>query len=65
VQGQLCREKLNVTIETECGHCRQPLRLEVDSDLNFRVEAEPAHPLVFVPLMNLRKLDEPSIIDAF
>jgi len=65
VQGQLRREKLTVHIETECGHCHTPLHLEVDSDLNYRVQEAHAAPMLFVPMMNLRKLDDPSIIDAF
>ena len=65
MQGQLRQEKLTVQIDSECGHCHQPLHLEVDSDLNYRVQEADAAPLIFVPMMNLRKLDEPSIIDAF
>jgi hypothetical protein len=65
VQGQLRQEKLNVTIETKCGHCQAPLHLEVDSELNFRVQEAEADPLVFVPKVNFQKLDDPSIIDAF
>ncbi len=65
MHGQLRREKLSVHIATECGHCHEPLHLEVDSDLTYRVEEASAAPLLFVPLMNLRKLKGPSIIDAF
>jgi hypothetical protein len=65
VQGQLRHEKLTVEIETECGHCHAPLHLTVDSDLNYAVREAQAAPLLFVPLMNLRKLKDPSIIDAF
>jgi hypothetical protein len=65
VQGQLRKEKLIVSIQTECGHCHTPLHPEVDSDLNFRVQEPQAAPLVFVPMMNFQKLDDPSIIDAF
>ena len=65
MQGQLRREKLAVHIDTECGHCHTPLHLDVDSDLNYSVQEAAAAPLLFVPLMNLRKLDDPSIIDAF
>jgi hypothetical protein len=39
--------------------------MEIDSDLTIRVEDEGADPLVFVPMVNFRKLAEPSIIDAF
>jgi hypothetical protein len=65
VQGQLRQEKLTVSIQTECGHCHMPLHLEVDSELNFRVQEPQASPLVFVPRVNFQKLDDPSIIDAF
>ena len=65
MQGQLRQEKLTVTIATECGHCHTPLHLEVDSELNFRVQEDRAEPLVFVPMVNFQKLDDPSIIDAF
>ncbi|MGB8213954.1 MAG: hypothetical protein WCE68_10390 [Anaerolineales bacterium] len=65
MQGQLRQEKLTVQIESECGHCHTPLHLRVDSDLNFHVQEAQAVPLLFVPMMNLRKLDDPSIIDAF
>jgi len=65
VQGQLRHEKLTVQIDTECGHCQAPLHLEIDSNLKYRVSEATAAPLLFVPLMNLRKLKDPSIIDAF
>jgi hypothetical protein len=65
VQGQLRQEKLSVSIQTECGHCHKPLNLEIDSELNFEVQEPEAAPLVFVPMVNFQKLDDPSIIDAF
>lgn len=65
VQGQLGGTSLSVSVETECGHCHAPLHLEIDSDLNFRVREERAKPMVFVPLVDFAKLDDPSIIDAF
>jgi len=65
VQGQLRQEKLTVSIQSECGHCHKPLNLEIDSDLNFHVQEPQAAPLVFVPMVNFQKLDDPSIIDAF
>jgi hypothetical protein len=38
--------------------------IEVDSDLQYRVEGE-ADPLIFIPLVNFEKLKDPSIIDPF
>jgi hypothetical protein len=65
VQGHLREDHLSVTIETECGHCQRPLHLEIDSDLECRVLEKGANPLVFVPLVDFSKLEDPSIIDAF
>lgn len=65
VQGRLRGETLSFAIQTECGHCQQPLHLEIDSDLTYRVVEEGAEPLIYVPLLDLQKLDEPSIIDSF
>ncbi|MFQ5604885.1 MAG: hypothetical protein ACE5HS_16570 [bacterium] len=49
VQGQLRKEKLSVIIETECACCAQPMRFELDSDLNYRFHLPGAQPLVFEP----------------
>lgn len=65
VQGQLRGEKLSFTIESECGHCHLPLHIEIDSDLNYRVAEADAKPVIYAPLVDLQKLQEPSIIGAF
>jgi hypothetical protein len=65
VQGQLRGEDLSFTIETSCAHCGEPIHIEIDSDLSYRVVEEGAAPLIRVPMVDLAKLDDPSIIDAF
>jgi hypothetical protein len=65
VQGQLHREPLSFHIETACGHCGQKLELDIDSQLNYRVLQPGAEPLVFAPLVDFKKLKDPSIIDGF
>jgi hypothetical protein len=65
VQGQLRAEKISFVIDTECGHCQQPLQIEIDSQLNHKVVQPEAEPMVYVPMLDLEKLDEPSIIDSF
>jgi hypothetical protein len=65
VQGQLRAENLSFAIQTECAHCHQPIRLEMDSRLNYRILSEGATPLIFVPMVDFGKLTDPSIIDAF
>jgi hypothetical protein len=65
VQGQLREEPLTFVIETECAHCQQPLRLEFDGDLNYRIVERGAQPLISVPMVDIGKLEDPNIIDAF
>jgi hypothetical protein len=65
VQGQLRQEPLSFVIETECGHCHRPLHIEIDSALNYRVVESEAQPLIYTPLVDFGKLDDPSIVDAF
>jgi hypothetical protein len=65
VQGQLRGESLSFAIETSCAHCGEPIHIEIDSELNYRVVEEGAAPLVHVPMVDFETLDDPSIIDAF
>jgi hypothetical protein len=37
----------------------------MDSDLGYRVLEDDAEPLVFVPMVDFDRLEDPSIIDAF
>ena len=62
---QLLEHLLSVTIHTECACCRQPLVIELDSDLKSNLPQQYANPLVFVPLVDFNALQDPSIIDAF
>ena len=64
VQGQLRREPIAVTIDSQCAHCSRPMRLHVDSDLNHRSEDAPA-PIIYLPIVDFAKLKAPNIIDAF
>jgi hypothetical protein len=54
-----------VTVATECAHCHQPLHLELDGELNYRVIEADAQPLIFAPMVDFAKLGKPSIIDDF
>ena len=64
VQGHLRNEAIEVAIRSECAHCAQPIRLEVDRELRYRV-VEGGDPLIFLPLLDFQKLKAPSIIDDF
>jgi hypothetical protein len=65
VQGQLRKETLTFTIQTECAHCGKEIRIEMDSQLNYSVSEPNARPLIFVPMVDFGRLEDPSIIDAF
>ncbi len=58
-------EDLSVTVDTECHHCGVPLTLEVDSEMNVRVEEVGAEPLVFIPDVAVFDVEGPSIVDDF
>lgn len=65
MQGRLRNEDLSVTVDTECHHCGEPLTLEVDSEMNVRVEEAGAEPLVFIPDVAVFDVEGPSIVDDF
>jgi hypothetical protein len=64
VQGQLRGETLSFSIQSECGHCHQPLQVEIDSELKVRGEPGALEPMIYSPLLDIQKL-EPSIIDGY
>ena len=64
VQGHLRNEAIEVAIRSECAHCAQPIRLEIDRELRYRV-VEGGDPLIFLPLLDFQKLKATSIIDDF
>ena len=65
VQGRLRNEKLTVTVRTECAHCKTPMEMTIDSDLNIKIKDSESRPMVFVPDVDLLNLKEESIINAF
>lgn len=65
MQGQLRQEALSIEIETSCAHCGEPIHIEMDSELRYRVLEEEADPFVYVPMVDFDELEDPSIIDAF
>ena len=65
VQGQLRGESLSFIIETECGHCHEPIQIEIDSELKYRIVDRETEPLVYAPMVDVQKLAGPSIIDGF
>lgn len=52
-------------MRTECAHCKTPMELTIDSDLNYTVKENGCEPVVFMPDVDLLNLREESIINAF
>ena len=65
VQGQLRKEKLSFQIDTVCAQSKRAIHIEIDSDLHLTAIEAGADPLVFVPMVDFDRLEDPSIIDAF
>ncbi|MBA4422139.1 MAG: hypothetical protein C0390_03425 [Syntrophus sp. (in: bacteria)] len=65
VQGRLRRENVFIQVETECAHCKRPMWMEIDSDMNCRCQETDCRPIIFVPDVDFSRLEDPNIIDAF
>jgi len=64
VQGQLLKRPVAVTIDSQCAHCAKPMRLHIDSDLDYRSE-DALDPVVYLPIVDFRKLKAPNILEDF
>ncbi len=64
VQGRLRNTQLSVTVRTECAHCKEPMELTINSDLNCSVKGEGDF-MIFMPDVDLLGLEDESIINAF
>jgi hypothetical protein len=65
VQGRLRQEKISIAVTSECAHCKKPLHIEIDSDMNYHCSERDCSPMVFVPQVDFRGLKDPNIIEAF
>ncbi|MEN6319184.1 MAG: hypothetical protein ABFD82_10575 [Syntrophaceae bacterium] len=65
MQGQLRKEFLSVVVKTQCAHCSRPMEIEIDSELNYHVKEKECNPIIFIPDVDLLKLKDESIINAF
>ena len=65
MQGRLTNRDLTAVIDSECAHCARPMQIELTSALGYRVVTAGAEPVVSLPLIDLHRLKDPSIIHAF
>jgi hypothetical protein len=70
VQGHYTKEPVSAHVESACACCGEPIAFDVafdiasDTDMRFSVEGG-LQPLIFVKRVDFKKLEDPSIIDAF
>lgn len=65
VEGRLRGEALTATVDSECAHCGQSIKMDVDSDVRSNVKTEGADPVVLIPAVDFSKLTERCITDVF
>ncbi len=65
MQGQLSGESLSFVIRSVCAQSGRPLRIDIDTQLNYRLDDGDRGLRLFVPLVDVATLNEPSIIDSF
>ena len=61
----MTKRELSFVIKTECAASGDPILIDIDSRLRYRVADEHKGLRIFVPLVDVAKLNEPSIIDSF
>ena len=64
VQGHYSGTPVSVHVESSCACCDAPIVFDLDRDMRFSLE-EDIDPLIFVKRVDFKKLEDPSIIDAF
>jgi hypothetical protein len=65
VQGRLTQKPLKVHVGSQCARSGAPIQMTIDQDLNIELHGDTVEPIVFVPDVNLWKLEADSIIDDF
>lgn len=65
VHGGLSDPNVCAVIGSACACCERPIELIIDASLGFRVLTEDAHPVVSVPLIDVTRIDRPSIIKEY
>ena len=54
-----------VVVGSACACCERPIELILDGELGFRVLTEEADPVISVPLVDVTRIAQPSIIKEF
>jgi hypothetical protein len=56
---------MTFTIETSCANSGEPIRIDLDSEMNITDTTEGCDPFYSMALINSDRMKEPSIVDVF
>ena len=65
VQGRLLEKDLGCEIETECAISGRPIVFELDSEFRYGIRPPAEKPVFMIPMIDIRNLDAPCIVDDF
>jgi len=65
VQGRLLEKDLGCEIETKCSVSGRPVVFELDSEFRYGVRPPAEKPVFMIPMIDIRNLDAPCIVDDF
>jgi hypothetical protein len=65
VYGRLQNKEITFTIDSKCANSSEPIRIELDSELNISGMTEGAEPMYSMPIINSDRMKETSIVDVF
>jgi hypothetical protein len=65
VQGRLLEKDLGCEIETKCAISGRPIVFELDSEFRYGVRPPAEKPVFMIPMIDIRNLDAPCIVDDF
>ncbi|HET7824215.1 MAG TPA: hypothetical protein VFK90_02735 [Anaeromyxobacter sp.] len=56
---------MNACVESPCGLCARPIRIDVDQELRWKASGADLRPLIFEPSVDWSRFAEPSILHAY
>jgi len=65
VQGRLLEKDLGCEIETKCAISGRQIVFELDSEFRYGVRPPAEKPVFMIPMIDIRNLDAPCIVDDF
>jgi hypothetical protein len=64
VQGRLTGAPVAVRVDTRCGVCARPIRVDVDQDLRWSTP-DGLRPLIFEPSVDWSRFRAPNILHDY